>query len=154
MCESVRVSPLSPSASCLSLTVLNCVLQILSLRASPLVCLSTRLLPCILSLSLSGSSLREEQISRWFPAGIHFLCHSYFYRTVITLNHSPPLSLKTHSALRPSACRWKFPAQTTCHISCEKRVFRVRDLHELNKWIGEQANCFVYTYFPWYMPHA
>lgn len=119
------------------------------LESFPSVCLSVHLLPCILSLSLSGSSLHQEQISRWFTAGIHFLCHSYFYRTVITLNHSP-LSLKTYSTLRPTACLRKFPVQTRCHISCEKRVFRLRDLHELNNWMGEQANCFVYTYFPWH----
>ncbi len=120
------------------------------LESFPSVFPSMHLLPCILSLSLSGSSPHEEQISRWFPAGIHFLCHSYFYHTVITLNHSP-LSLKTYSALRPTACPGTFPVQTRCHISCKKRVFRVGDLHELNKWIGEQANCFVYTYFRWYI---
>lgn len=123
------------------------------LESFPSVRQSVRLLPCILSQSLGGSSLHEEQISRWFPAGIHFLCHSYFYRTVITLNHSLP-SLKTYSALSPPASLRKFLVQTRCHISCEKRVFRVWDLHELNKWIGEQGNCFVYTYFRGFIVYA
>lgn len=38
-------------------------------------------------------------------------------------------------------------AKNRCHISCEKRVFRVWDLHELNKWIGEHANCSFHTCF-------
>lgn len=88
------------------------------LESFPCVCSSVGLLPRLLSLSLSGSSLHEEQTSRWFPAGIHFLRHSYFYCTVITLNHSPR-SLKKYSALRPRVCPQKLPVQTN-HISCEE----------------------------------
>ena len=71
------------------------------LGSFPSGCLSVRLLPYIPHPSLSGSSMHREQISRWFPAGIRFLRHSYFYCTVVTLNYSP-LSQRTFSALTPT----------------------------------------------------
>lgn len=142
-CTCVLSLPLLPVCHWLIWGVLSSCPWELPLRL--LVRWSPALYP--LSLSLSGSSLHEGQTSRWFPAGIHFLSHSYFHCTVITLNHSP-LSLKTYSALRPRDCSQKLPVQTKRHISCEEFVFIVSDLHELNRWIGEQTYCFIYTYFP------
>lgn len=115
----VYMCPLPSSASCLWSTHLRRAQRLFRFCPWELpLRLPVRRSPVLLPLcSLSGSSLREEQTSRWFPAGIHFLCHSYFYCTVITLNHSP-WSLETYSALRPRDCLQTLPVQTKRHISC------------------------------------
>lgn len=154
MYVSIRVS--SPShCYCLSFTDSYCIQRIFSFCPWELpLCLPVRASPAMYPLSVPQWELptwraNQQMVPCWNTFPLPFILLSYCNNL-----ESLPLSLKTYSALRPTACRCKFPVQTRCNISCEERVFRVWDLHELNKWIGKQGNCFVYTYFPWYILNA
>lgn len=84
----------------------------------------------------------QQMVPCWNTFPLPFILLSY-YNNLESLPTVPEDSL---CGLQP-VCG-SFLVLTTCHISCEKQVCRVWDLHELNEWIGEHiANCFVYTYF-------